>query len=93
MGWREFIKHAIKENKQKKDCYLHIHNHPGSHIVIFDSNPSNEVITFASELALFLGKVDNPEDYWTEEEVSDLKKRLTEMMTQIIDNKCTDCNK
>ena len=56
----------------KKDCYLHIHNHPGSHIVIFDSNPSNEVITFASELALFLGKVDDGDVIFTK--VSKLQK-------------------
>ena len=34
-----------------------------------------------------------PEDYWTDEEKSDLKKNLTKMISEVVDNKCTDCNK
>lgn len=34
--------------------FLHIKDHPGSHIVIFDSHPSKEVIEYACALALAL---------------------------------------
>ena len=38
---------------------------------------------------------DNPADYWTDEEVKDLKKTLTLYMEEVYaaQNACTDCNK
>ena len=38
---------------------------------------------------------DNPEDYWTKDEVNDLKNTLTKYMTSVKNalNTCTDCNK
>jgi len=38
---------------------------------------------------------DNPEDYWNEEEVKDLKTKLKQLMIQIknANEVCTDCNK
>ncbi len=56
----------------KNYYYLHIKNHPGSHIVIFDNNPSNEIITYASELALFLGNLNDGDVILTK--VKELKK-------------------
>lgn len=42
-----------------KDYFLHIANTHGSHVIIFEENPSNDVIAFAGELTLFLsGKTD-----------------------------------
>ena len=39
-------------------------------------------------------ELDNPEDYWTEEEVKDLKDTLRNYMKQIKKSSmCTDCNK
>lgn len=37
----------------------------------------------------------NPKDYWTKEEVKDLKKTLTKYMEEVLfeSNVCTDCNK
>lgn len=51
-----------------------------------------EIIGFDDETSYDTKGLDNPEDYWNEEETSDLKKRLAEMISQIVDNKCTDCN-
>lgn len=36
---------------------------------------------------------EHPEDYWTEERVNNLKLRLTEMISPVVDNKCSECNK
>ena len=38
---------------------------------------------------------DKPEDYWNEDEVKDLKEKLTEYMKKVksASNMCTDCNK
>lgn len=38
---------------------------------------------------------DNPADYWTEDEIKDLKKNLTKYMTSVKNalNTCSDCNK
>lgn len=38
---------------------------------------------------------ENPSEYWTEKEVSDLKKKLTTYMEDVLKeiSKCTDCNK
>ena len=37
----------------------------------------------------------DPDDYWTDDEVDDLKERLTEYMEKVFNalNSCTDCNK
>src|SRR5574344_664522 len=41
----------------KNDSFLHISKAHGPHIIIFDDNPSDEVIQFACEMALYLAKV------------------------------------
>ena len=51
-----------------------------------------EIIGFNDETSYDTKGFENPEDYWTEEEVSDLKLNLTDMISQVLDNKCTDCN-
>ena len=58
--------------------------------VIFVSK--GEIVGFDDETSYDTKGYDNPEDYWTEEEVSDLKKRLTENMSKVLDNRCTECN-
>jgi len=52
-----------------------------------------EIVGFDDETAYDTKGFDNPEDYWTEEEISDLKTKLTDMINEVLDNKCTDCNK
>lgn len=39
---------------KKGDYFLHLNKEHGSHVIIFDNNPSSDVINFAAELALFL---------------------------------------
>ena len=51
-----------------------------------------EIIGFNDETSYDTKGFENPEDYWTEEEISDLKLNLTDMINQVLDNKCTDCN-
>lgn len=58
--------------------------------VIFVSK--GEIVGFDDETSYDTKGYDKPEDYWTEEEVSDLKKRLTENMIKVLDNRCTECN-
>ena len=52
-----------------------------------------EIVGFDDETAYDTKGFDRPEDYWTEEEISDLKTKLTDMINEVLDNKCTDCNK
>jgi len=58
--------------------------------VIFVSD--GEIIGFDDETSYDTKGFDNPDDYWTEEEILDLKMRLTENISKIVDNKCTECN-
>lgn len=52
-----------------------------------------EIVGFDDETSYDTKGFENPEDYWTTDEVSDLKQRLSEIMVNVIDNRCTDCNK
>lgn len=36
---------------------------------------------------------DDPKDYWTEERIKNLKLKLTDMISPVIENKCSECNK
>ena len=58
--------------------------------VIFVSK--GEIVGFDDETSYDTKGFEKPEDYWTEEEISDLKLKLTDSMTKILDNRCTDCN-
>ena len=51
-----------------------------------------EIIGFDDETSYDTKGFEDPADYWTDEEVSDLKMKLTDMISQVVDNKCTDCN-
>lgn len=59
----------------KSDYFLHINKSHGPHIIIFNNNPSDEIIQFACELALFLSKVQDGDVIFTR--VSNLKKTST----------------
>lgn len=52
-----------------------------------------EVVGFDDETAYDTKGFSKPEDYWTKEEISELKIKLTDMINRVLDNKCTDCNK
>lgn len=56
--------------------------------VIFVNNGT--MVGFDDETSLDTGGFTNPDDYWTEEEVNDLKSRLTSYMQSC--TVCTDCN-
>jgi hypothetical protein len=58
--------------------------------IIFVSK--GEIVGFDDETSYDTKGFKEPEDYWTEEEISDLKSKLTESMNKVLDNKCTDCN-
>ena len=51
-----------------------------------------EIVGLDDETSYDTKGFDSPEDYWTDEEVSDLKLKLTDMINKLLDNKCTDCN-
>ena len=51
-------------------------------IIGFDDESSYDTLGF-----------EHPEDYWSEERVNNLKLRLTEMISAVVDNKCSECNK
>ena len=51
-----------------------------------------KIIGFDDETSYDTKGFEDPSDYWTDEEVSDLKMKLTDMISQVVDNKCTDCN-
>ena len=51
-----------------------------------------KIIGFDDETSYDTKGFEDPADYWTDEEVSDLKMKLTDMISQVVDNKCTDCN-
>lgn len=56
---------------------------------------NGSVIGVDFETSLDTHNLENPKDYWTEEEVSDLKEVLTDLMTKVYNkqNICTECNK
>ena len=51
-----------------------------------------EIVGFDDETAWDTKGYSEPEEYWTVEEVNDLKDRLKEMMDIVNDNVCSDCN-
>ena len=52
-----------------------------------------EIVGFNDETSYDTKGLEKPEDYWNEEEISDLKNNLTDMIIKVLDNRCTDCNK
>lgn len=59
--------------------------------IIFVSN--GEVVAMDSETAKDTKGLEKPEDYWTDAEVKDLKKRLTKYSKLVKEVICSDCNK
>ena len=51
-----------------------------------------EIVGFDDETSLDTHDLDNPEEYWTEEEVTDLMNRLAEMFDYVNDGTCSECN-
>lgn len=51
-----------------------------------------EIVGFDDETAWDTKGYSEPEEYWTVEEVNDLKDRLKEMMDIVNGNVCSDCN-
>lgn len=52
-----------------------------------------KIVGFDDETSLDTKGLDDPEEYWTDEEVKDLKAKLTGMIAKITGGNCTDCNK
>lgn len=51
-----------------------------------------EIVGFDDETAWDTKGFEKPEDYWTEEEIKDLKERLEKMIIDTGSNMCTECN-
>ena len=54
------------------DYYLHIKDFHGSHVIVHDENPSNEVLLTAAEIALLLSNKNEGEVYYTQ--IKNVKK-------------------
>ena len=52
-----------------------------------------KIVGFDDETAWDTKGFEKPEDYWTDEEVDDLKDKLEDMIEKITPKTCTDCNK
>lgn len=52
-----------------------------------------KIIGMDSETAKDTKGFEKPEDYWTDEEVKDLKARLKSLAEQVKESTCSDCNK
>lgn len=57
---------------EKTDVYLHASNYHGAHVVIFDNDPSEEVILLAAEIALILSNLESGDVYIAD--IKDVKK-------------------
>lgn len=56
----------------KDDIYLHVSSYHGAHVVIFNNDPSKEIILVASEIALLLSNLESGDIYIAD--VKDVKK-------------------
>lgn len=52
-----------------------------------------EIVGFDDETSLDTNGKESPDEYWTEDEIKDLKEKLTEMIQETQVGICTDCNK
>lgn len=52
-----------------------------------------EIVGFDDETSYDTKGFEEPEEYWTEDEKSDLKEKLTLSINKVLNNKCTECNK
>ena len=51
-----------------------------------------EIVGFDDETSLDTHDLDDPEEYWTEEEVNDLMDKLATMFDYVNDGICSECN-
>ena len=51
-----------------------------------------KIVGFDDETSLDTHDLDDPEEYWTEEEVNDLEAKLTEMFGYVNRGVCNECN-
>jgi len=51
-----------------------------------------EIIGYDDETAYDTLGYEEPSEYWTEERINNLKNKLSTMITEVVDNKCTECN-
>lgn len=58
-------------------------------VVVVDGG---EIVGFDDETSLDTHDLDDPEEYWTEEEVSDLMDKLATMFDYVNDGICSECN-
>lgn len=94
-----------EDRKNNTDSYQKIVNIVGEHLQYDDEGnkriyvpaiivvSEGQIIGFDDETAYDTKGFEKPEEYWTEQEVSDLKQKLTTMINEVLDNRCTDCNK
>ena len=94
-----------EDRKNNTDSYQKIVNIIGDYLQYDDEGnkriyvpaiivvSEGKIIGFDDETAYDTKGFEKPEEYWTKEEVSDLKKKLTTMISQVVDNSCNDCNK
>jgi len=52
-----------------------------------------KIVGFDDETAYDTKNHATPDEYWTDDEIKDLKKKLTTMIEKVNENMCTDCNK
>ena len=73
-----FGKNAKQNNEltfniaKKIDKFIHILNYSGSHVVIFDKDPSDDVISFALEVCLYLANKSDGDIIYTD--IANVKK-------------------
>ena len=94
-----------EDRKNNTDSYQKIVNIIGDYLQYDDEGnkriyvpaiivvSEGKIIGFDDETAYDTKGFEKPEEYWTKEEVSDLKKKLTTMISEVVDNSCNDCNK
>ncbi|HIS87011.1 MAG TPA: hypothetical protein IAB49_02625 [Candidatus Caccenecus avistercoris] len=58
-------------------------------VIVVDNG---EIVGFDDETSLDTHDLDDPEEYWTEEEVNDLMSRLATMFDYVNDGTCNECN-
>ena len=51
-----------------------------------------KIIGFDDETSYDTLEYDEPNEYWNEERKNNLKSKLSVMINEIVDNKCTECN-
>lgn len=54
---------------------------------------NGEIVGFDDETSYDTHNLSNPSDYWNDEEITDLKEKLTTMIEKILSSTCTSCNK